>query len=573
VVWALATARVSGSFGEIFEEVALRGTALRPQALSNTMWALAALRARDGLTDLLPHVSHRAKNFEPQGLANVLWALAALRPGGWLEEDAVFRLSTQVMRKVDGLKPQELMGIFSAVVDYSSHAEFAPLIDAVVGESVRKLGNFTPRQLASLSRALAKVRHYDEDVLETLAERMVDTTFTGKEASLVMWSMASLRVQHRRMLQRVGWQSVGHEQVASRQALEAASTVVWGLAVLHMYDGQLLDKCVSLSTSLDAATAKDFTNIAWGLSTLNRFDLASAIGKEAESRELSSQEAAKVCWALGARASGAAVDMLSRNFLKGAARLDNEPSGRDWVTMVDALLRRTRDLDPGTPREELVGAFEEVVYDPVLKHLQCFRVDTEQMEGRVQRLQTFCDHLKVTHLGTNHTNMALQSLGLGASDAPWVSAGRSAVSAWCRPAPAPGRPHQGDDVAWVSFDLDVRTSWVNRKICEHGRLETYAPLHGHEMHQELRPFRGREGHAERVALLAVLGQIRAAERDLRRQALQWDDVPHEAVAGWVRLFVGHTPCVSCISVCLQFMRRFPDVSVSVFFENSDAVSS
>ncbi|CAE8607390.1 unnamed protein product, partial [Polarella glacialis] len=160
IVWAAASARLrdvaggSGALDACIDEAAQRGDRLKPQALANLVWAMGALRKRrePALRALLPHVVDRSRDMAPQGLANSLWALAALRPKsrvggsasappGWLEEDAVLRLSIQALRKIEDFNPLELAGLARATATYASAgtrgADFAPLSAAILGEATK----------------------------------------------------------------------------------------------------------------------------------------------------------------------------------------------------------------------------------------------------------------------------------------------------------------------------------------------------------------------------------------------------------------------------------------------------
>ena len=121
----------------------------------------------------------RVRRLSPQGLATGLWALAALRPRagnsvsrpGWLEEDAVLRMSTQAIRRIEAFSPEDLGALARVTAVFASAqtrgADFAPLAEAVVSEATKnseRLHNLPPRQLSrilgSMAMALSRPRFH-----------------------------------------------------------------------------------------------------------------------------------------------------------------------------------------------------------------------------------------------------------------------------------------------------------------------------------------------------------------------------------------------------------------------------
>ncbi|CAE8652243.1 unnamed protein product [Polarella glacialis] len=66
-------------------------------------------------------------------------------------------------------------------------------------------------------------------------------------------------------------------------------------------------------------------------------------------------------------------------------------------------------------------------------------------------------------------------------------------------------------------------------------------------------------HAERSALLALTEEIFTNLEGARQETLLGDNAPH----GSVRLYAGHTLCISCLAICCQFQGLFPAVRLQV----------
>ncbi|CAE7884343.1 ppiA [Symbiodinium microadriaticum] len=67
----------------------------------------------------------------------------------------------------------------------------------------------------------------------------------------------------------------------------------------------------------------------------------------------------------------------------------------------------------------------------------------------------------------------------------------------------------------------------------------------------------REDHAERTALLHLTRAF------LKRSGWEASD----DCAGWLRLYISHFPCISCVAVICQFVRFFPAIRLELDFDN------
>ncbi|CAK9108529.1 unnamed protein product [Durusdinium trenchii] len=79
----------------------------------------------------------------------------------------------------------------------------------------------------------------------------------------------------------------------------------------------------------------------------------------------------------------------------------------------------------------------------------------------------------------------------------------------------------------------------------------------HKMLQPVFSHIHREDHSERSALLHIARTV------LKRCGSQASD----DCSGWLRLYVSHFPCISCVAVICQFIRFFPAIRLELDFDN------
>lgn len=609
MIWSAATAQVSNCSPvmTLIDEAVQRGERLRPQAIANIVWALGTLRQRDRqvLDTILPFVSHRHRDLTPQGVAMSFWGLAALRrPGavvGWLEEDVVLRLALQAVRDVEHLSGQELTSIARAVVSYAPArtraGNFAPLVDAAVGEALRRLDHLETRHLAGLLWALARLRGHDNEAAAQMATAASQRAgpLRAQEVGSLSWAVATMKIRHGPLLTALRARTKSLELEGFRVPFRVISGLVWAHAVLRERDATLLKDGLAevAAARCGEGTPQELANLAWAMVLLGVSDpdLLRAVVMEAMARSrVAAQECANLAWAVASAqvADERVMDALGRSFLADATRpLAEEGCGRDWAVMVDALVRSNTGARclQGTPRGELLAAYEEAVFEPVAQRLRAVRSGDSDEIRLLRSLEDMAKSLGLGHLGASHTREVLRRAGLsdaepstegeGIGETPWIALARKAAASGQSQEAVVGRPpHQRDVVAWISYSALVRLGALEELVLEPGRVVRFGALPG----GELRPVsfdHNRSGHAERVALLSVLDSVRASEKRLRRRTLSQpsaiDAGPASLateVVGHVRLFATHTPCISCLAVLAQFSRRLPNLSIAVAFDDA-----
>eukprot|EP00439_Symbiodinium_sp_Y106_P039174 s4486_g4.t2 len=125
--------------------------------------------------------------------------------------------------------------------------------------------------------------------------------------------------------------------------------------------------------------------------------------------------------------------------------------------------------------------------------------------------------------------------------------------------PTGSTPSTDSIVSFVSFRISLRTE----AMCwEPGRLfYSHIPrgldVRINEMLQPIFSHINREDHAERTALLHLTRAF------LKRSGWEASD----DCAGWLKLYISHFPCISCVAVICQFVRFFPAIRLELDFDN------
>ncbi|CAE7773132.1 ppiA [Symbiodinium pilosum] len=129
------------------------------------------------------------------------------------------------------------------------------------------------------------------------------------------------------------------------------------------------------------------------------------------------------------------------------------------------------------------------------------------------------------------------------------------------------KPGQSQELIMTRIAFKESMSWVRgseKGFLPHepGRLFYSQMPRGldvriHEMLQPIFSHINRDDHAERMALLHLTRAF------LRRSGWQASD----DCAGWLRLYISHFPCISCVAVICQFVRFFPAIRLELDFDN------
>lgn len=649
MAWAGAVVQLrdDGSLLALIEEAVERGEALDAQSINHLLYSMARLQLGQSrlLGSLLPYVSQHHRGFSPHDLVSSLAALAMLRPlgrqqlaVGWLEEDAVMRLSVQALRCVQLMDATDLAYLAKAVATYAQAGtradDMEPLVEVVASQSLRQLRQLDGPYISGLVWSFAKLQYRERDVLSQLYEEAGTKVHQlGQELLAgLLWSIASLRYHHGGIVARL--RSRLRDFAPEEVTYLTISTTVWAHAVLRVQDedplnGPLLAQAIS---RVGEAAVKSVAHLAWGSALLGwpHGDLMEALALDLQRRQLrdlAAHDCANAAWGFalaGLPEPGGVLDALSRHFLACAVKpLADGESGCDWVAMADALLLckgggqslEVPGPPPGSPRAELLRAFDEAIFRPVLRQLQQlsepWRRPAPQLRRRgrlqvsdilaqrerrelatpeaahtaaVNSLSKLAAALRVVDLGFWHTRSALAHLGILA-DGSWGTGHQEGAPLWpaivaeAVQSLAHGAPQMREIVAWIAYDVAVGFGGLEESVQQDGCVVRFNECKEFRWGALLRPLHidhDRGGHAERMALLGVIEDFKGAENRLRRRVLTEGApaampplrAPESTARGEVRIFAAHTPCLSCVASFAQFRRLYPEVTLVVAFQDS-----
>ena len=514
---------------------------MRPEGMCNLMWSMATIRHcnQQALRSLLPHLTHRCKDLTPQGLATSLWALAALHPGGrpgWMEEDAILRLSKQALRRVEAFGPEDLGALARVVATFACArtrgGDLAPLAEAVLNEATtaQRLRSLSGRQLSRILGAMAAWRCRDMRPLELLVgevERKREQ-LTNKEMAAIIWASSALHVSGR-LIPALSTRMEGKDNDLAR------FEVVSGLlaAAERKPDWPFLEMEVPLQAPGYQLAAVVVAAARFSLDCKVARSAILEAHARAERGELEVQDCALLARGFAQMDSPGMdvekfLEALSRSFLERVSRpIEGSDTGRDWADMVEALLHGEHPA--GSSRAELLSAFEEAVVAPLLAELHAIATSRSSLKA----LEDFAASLGLPGLGPELTRQLLRRSQLAVVPGDWTEA---------REAYRERRWSSDQRLAWLSYGGPGL-------LLSPGSVEQVPGLQALALPGVA--VAGR--HAEHQAVVKALGALRAGSQ------------------GPVKIYAfGATPCLSFLAALAQLRRLFPKVRVSVGFDDDVA---
>ena len=346
VAWSLATLGLTidrahadadtpetRGFRAVFAAVAARSRDFNPQEVANTLWAIsrstadlgagadedddagadggadagadagadvgadvgADLGARRAALALASRITRgwiASQRLEPQHAANISWACAKLHLA---DDDVPGALADAAVAAAPRMNTQELsMTAWSAAAFGRSDAA-----DALARAFASRAGEATPQQLATTSRAFAKLGERRDALMDAVADALVaivDTTTNGKDVRLALkpqdvanlaWALAKLGCARRRdafdALSRVARAHLKTARAergdaaddgaasleACRYTTQQLTMLTWAHGMLAHEDEGLLRACVKeIRDRLGEFNTRDVTNAAWALDAL-----------------------------------------------------------------------------------------------------------------------------------------------------------------------------------------------------------------------------------------------------------------------------------------------------------------
>lgn len=211
---------------------------------------------------------------------------------------------------------------------------------------------------------------------------------------------------------------------------------------------------------------------------------------------------------------------------------------------------------------EVGEAFRRAVYDPVLNRFRLYSNSSSREAREPAKSWRLQDRVleRQFSLSCFFTEEATAALQMIHPKDPFRPAARLSARCLLRDAniQATDDPVSSALVAWTAYNVWVGASPAAASRCR-GRPWGY-PYGKPEVSEWLLPVfveHDRSGHAERMALLALGEQVKAAGGALH---------PDSPVHGAVSVYASHTPCISCMAVFCQFQRKLPNVRLYVNFD-------
>ena len=345
VAWSLATLGLTidrahadadtpetRGFRAVFAAVAARSRDFNPQEVANTLWAIsrstadvgagadedddddagerasepragadpgadpgADLGARRAALALASRITRgwiASQRLEPQHAANISWACAKLHLA---DDDVPGALADAAVAAAPRMNTQELsMTAWSAAAFGRSDAA-----GALARAFASRAGEATPQQLATTSRAFAKLGERRDALMDAVADALVaivDTTTNAENVRLALkpqdvanlaWALAKLGCARRRdafdalsrvarahlktaRAARAGDAGDGNStRVAYRYTTQQLTMLTWAHGMLAHEDEGLLRACVKeIRDRLGEFNTRDLTNTAWALDAL-----------------------------------------------------------------------------------------------------------------------------------------------------------------------------------------------------------------------------------------------------------------------------------------------------------------
>eukprot|EP00928_Gymnodinium_smaydae_P091358 TRINITY_DN75073_c0_g1_i1.p1 TRINITY_DN75073_c0_g1~~TRINITY_DN75073_c0_g1_i1.p1 ORF type:complete len:592 (+),score=68.57 TRINITY_DN75073_c0_g1_i1:184-1959(+) len=279
---------------------------------------------------------------------------------------------------------------------------------------------------------------------------------------------------------------------------------------------------------------------------------------------------------------------LARRISRGLQTFASRAVCRDWVVILNALARarsscrqlscqqlgwQTRQFLRHARALERAG---ERALEPVLLHLESLLKHPTQSDyhSDAQLAMELPEYQQLSSLGYTWTLRVLRDrLRIGAPPSFFCTAARKAIlierrhgacgysARSARTCGVFSPPHASTVLAWLSYDLRAGAKRAaNRGELMRPRHAASAGKRRSRSKADLGKPRDyywqhdRSGHAEIVALEKV--------------ATELTQLGSREASGYVRIFVSHYPCLSCIGAILRFKRKLPLVTLQLAFDDA-----
>mmetsp|Transcript_42960 Transcript_42960/g.67966 ORF Transcript_42960/g.67966 Transcript_42960/m.67966 type:complete len:422 (+) Transcript_42960:247-1512(+) len=414
--------------------------------------------------------------------------------------------------------------------------------------------------------SLATCALQDEQLLQALSSEAIRKIchYSPQHLSTTAWAYAKLLIWNPTLFNSIASESIAKIYECDPQA---HANLAWAFATLARVPEHLLQAISAAAlTRIDHYEPQELSNISWSFARLKVKDrpLMTAIAAAARNKlsEFSSLNISNTVWALAVLSERSSLNSCLPLAIERFVDLADFSMGTEWVDLVSTIFLVGQHV-PVALMSRLVERFEENLFTPAVNHLRAILDPMKNCPSSLIELKEFLDAHQLPHLGQEYSKCALNALGWltpGDEDAPWVSTAR--FGAWAAQGVSIGNLVRTERiVAWVAASLcfrdiviEIPGRFVHQGIPNDIDEEVQAML--------LPTFRNiaRDDHAERAALLHVLASVLKACNVGVDALLQ--------LAGWVRLYASHYPCMSCVAVCGQLSRIAPGPLLEIAFDDA-----
>eukprot|EP00746_Dinoflagellata_sp_MGD_P155003 gnl/MRDRNA2_/MRDRNA2_85161_c0_seq3.p1 gnl/MRDRNA2_/MRDRNA2_85161_c0~~gnl/MRDRNA2_/MRDRNA2_85161_c0_seq3.p1 ORF type:complete len:627 (+),score=126.89 gnl/MRDRNA2_/MRDRNA2_85161_c0_seq3:1-1881(+) len=440
-------------------------------------------------------------------------------------------------------------------------------MDEISYQVVAKVETFSNQDLSNTCWAFAKLEITNSMMMTSLGKQLVTQveTLLPQDLSNTAWAFATLGLPQIDLLDEVLVETIAKIKDFTPQNV---ANISWAFAKIGMWNDRLMEiVAMEILRKIKDFDGQGLANIAWAFGTLGFKceKMADAMLHEylerIQHKEFNTQELANIAFSMDVTGDHERL----KKFLDVAITIfqdkdiANYKDGASWENFTNITAQHGKQFDGA---ETLYNEFLERFYTPVHDTLQEL-VDPNQGGGHEQAWDTVQQTVKKSDFagfGHHYSRGAMQGLGIKMAahgDIPaWMTEFRAIAFEHLKEWRIPGTENI---VCIVSYDF----SYGDKNLESEPKLFSAGWADGvpEDVKQLIRPIHAhinRDNHCERVALLEVTA---GAQKALGEDCLG-------EMVGWVRMYVTHWVCISCLAAIIQFMRHAPNVTMEVDFDNA-----
>jgi len=280
IAWACAKLCVEDRplIEAISSEVLTKVSAVNHIDTSNLVWAFGEFGVPT--EQLTAAVSAEVMARIPQGLAprelgGWLWCFAKL---GIESGEFLGAISADVVSKLGDFSSQELAGLLWSI---SRQAAGPPggvtcvdeaLVDAIIIESTRRIGEFSGQHLAMVASAFSRMSRADASLSESICAtaRVGLRDFTASDLAGMTWSIAQMSVEDAPLMDAISAEVVARLGTFSLHELSSLASAY--ATMVHQDRALMQSIATELISGVNEMTAQDLSKTQWACSKLMYLD-------------------------------------------------------------------------------------------------------------------------------------------------------------------------------------------------------------------------------------------------------------------------------------------------------------